>query len=84
MPIVNIESVKVISPYTIEIKGYLGQNPLQAIMAGANLEIRSTHPMTKEEHRQLEEEFQDLFSTGPFKQSELKKILKNHSKQIKF
>lgn len=86
MAVITIDSVETIKnrPYTINLKGFLGQSKFDADLEGVNLNIKSVNTLSKEEEQRLEKELRILFpvpimSGGKFKKRDINKVLKQHN-----
>ncbi len=80
MPRIQIRDANVLpsKPYTLSLSGFLGQNNFDADLEGVNLNIKSAHPLSKKQIRQLEDMLTDAFPhmlDGRYNQIEIDEIL---------
>ena len=80
MPRIQIRDANVLpsKPYTLSLSGFLGQNNFDADLEGVNLNIKSAHPLSKKQIRQLEDMLTDAFPhmlDGSYNQIEIDEIL---------
>ncbi|MGV8979906.1 hypothetical protein [Clostridium sp.] len=65
-------------PFTVTLRGFMGNNNFLADLEGANLIIKSNHHLRSKQEKKLEEKLQELFPVtynGRFSEEYINKIM---------